>query len=83
MGLQWHQLDNMQINGTFHQTDKHSSTSSLNFYRPYALPDAQPTVSMHWRQSTLFCLKKEGYAYVTVTSIGPPNTRLVQVSKVN
>jgi len=47
MGLQWHQLDNMQINGTFHQTDKHSSTSSLNFYRPYALPDAQPTVSMH------------------------------------
>jgi len=26
------------------QTDNHASTSSLNFYRPDALPDAQPTV---------------------------------------
>ena len=25
-------------------------TSSLNFYRPDALPGAQPTVSKHWRQ---------------------------------
>ena len=25
------------------QTDNHSNTSSLNFYRPDALPDAQPT----------------------------------------
>jgi len=30
-----------------------------------------------------FLFKKEGYAYVTVTLIGPPNTRLLQVSKVN
>jgi len=31
--------------------DNHaSSTSTLNFYRPDAPPDAQPTVSRHWRQ---------------------------------
>jgi len=27
------------------QADNHTSTSSLNFYKPDALPDAQPTVS--------------------------------------
>ena len=32
------------------QTDNHTNTSSLNFYRPDALSDAQPTVSKHWRQ---------------------------------
>jgi len=29
------------------QIDNHTNTSSLNFYRPDALPDAQPTVSKH------------------------------------
>jgi len=29
------------------QTDKHTNTSLFNFYRPDALPDAQPTVSKH------------------------------------
>jgi len=29
------------------QSDKHTNTPSLNFYRPDALPDAQPTVSQH------------------------------------
>ena len=34
------------------RTDNHASTSPLNFfYRPDALPDAQPTVSKHWRQN--------------------------------
>ena len=33
---------------TSHQTDNHISTSSLNFYRPDALPDAQPTASKHY-----------------------------------
>jgi len=47
MGWQWHQLDHMQITCTSLQTDNHASTSSLNFYRPDALPDAQPK-----RQST-------------------------------
>jgi len=32
------------------QRDNHTNTSSLNFYRPDALRDAQPTVSKHWRQ---------------------------------
>jgi len=27
--------------------DNHASTSSLNFYMPFALSDAQPTVSKH------------------------------------
>jgi len=45
MGWQWHQLDHMQITCTSLQTDNHASTSSLNFYRPDALPDAQLTVS--------------------------------------
>jgi len=30
---------------TLLQTDNHINTSSLKFYRPDALPDAQPTVS--------------------------------------
>jgi len=55
MEWQWHQLDHMQIICTLLQTDNHSSTSSLNFYRPDAPTDAQPTVSKHrrlsrWRQ---------------------------------
>ena len=30
-----------------HSRYKHTNTSSLNFYRPAALPDEQPTVSKH------------------------------------
>ena len=40
-GMQWHQLDHMQTICTSLQTDNHTNTSSLNFYRPDALPDAQ------------------------------------------
>jgi len=43
----WHQLDNMQTISTSLQTDNRPNTPSLNFYRPDALPDAQPTVSKH------------------------------------
>jgi len=43
-GMQWHQLDHMQTICTSLQTDNHTNTLSLNFYRPDALPDAQPTV---------------------------------------
>ena len=32
------------------QTDNHASTPPLSFYRPNALPAAQPTASKHWRQ---------------------------------
>jgi len=47
MGWQWHQLqlDHMQIICTSFQTDNHASTSPLSFYRPDALPAAQPTAS--------------------------------------
>ena len=42
-GWQWHQLDHMQTICSSLQTDNHTNTSSLNFYRLDALPDAQPT----------------------------------------
>jgi len=48
--MQWHQLDHMQTICTSLQTDNHTSTSSLNFYRPDALSDVQPTESKQWRQ---------------------------------
>ena len=38
-------------NNTSLQTDNHTITPSLTFYRPDALPDAQPTASKHWRQN--------------------------------
>jgi len=48
LGWQWHQLDHMQTVCTLLQTDYHTNTSSLNFYRPGALPDVQPpTASKH------------------------------------
>jgi len=40
---QWHQLGHMQV-CTLHQTDDHASTPPL-FFRPDALPAAQPTAS--------------------------------------
>jgi len=43
---QWHQLGHMQV-CTLLQTDDHTSTRPLSFYRPDALPAAQPTVSKH------------------------------------
>ena len=49
---QWHQLGHMQV-CTSLQTDNHASTSPLSFYRPDALPAAQPTASKHWRHILL------------------------------
>jgi len=43
---QWHQLGNMQVCISL-QTNNHASTPPLGFYRPDALPVAQPTVSKH------------------------------------
>jgi len=43
---QWHQLGHMQV-CTSLQTENHASTPPLSFYRPDALPVAQPTVSKH------------------------------------
>ena len=42
-GRQWHQLDHAQAISTSLQTDSHTNTPSLNFYRPDALPDTQAT----------------------------------------
>jgi len=47
IGWQQHQLDHEQIICTLLQTNNYAITSSLNFYRPVALPDIQPTVSKH------------------------------------
>ena len=49
---QWHQLGLMQV-CTLLQTDNHTSTPPLSFYRPDALPAAQPTASKHWRLITI------------------------------
>ena len=49
---QWHQLSHMQV-CTSLQTDNHTSSPPLSFYRPGALPDAQPSASKHWRHSQL------------------------------
>jgi len=43
---QWHQLGHMQI-CTSLQTNNHTSTPPLSFYRSDALPAAQPTASKH------------------------------------
>ena len=45
---QWHWLGHMQV-CTSLQTDNHASTPPLGFYRPDALPAAQPTASKHRR----------------------------------
>ena len=60
--MQWHQLDHMQAICTSLQTDNHTNTSSLNFYRPDALPDTQPTVSEHSRQ-IVYILQIKGNPY--------------------
>ena len=39
-GWQWHQLDHMQTICTWLQSDNHTKTTSLNFYSPDAVPDA-------------------------------------------
>jgi len=46
-GMQWHQLDYTQTICTSLQTDNHTNTTSLNFYRLDAIPDVQATVSKH------------------------------------
>jgi len=43
---QWHHLGRMQV-CTSLQTDNHTSTAPLSFYRQDALPAAQPTASKH------------------------------------
>ena len=42
----WHQLGHVQV-CTSLQTNNHASIPPLSFYRPDALPAAQPTASKH------------------------------------
>ena len=51
--IEWqsHQLGHMQV-CTSLQTDDHASNPSLGFYRPDALPVAQPTASKHCGYNT-------------------------------
>jgi len=44
--MQWHQPDHMQTIRTSLQTASHINTSSINFYSPDALSDAQPTKAL-------------------------------------
>ena len=46
----WHQLGHMQVCNSL-QTAPHRSV----FYRPDALPAAQPTASKHWRHFPVHC----------------------------
>jgi len=54
---QWHQLGHMQI-CTSLQTNTNASTPPVVFYRPDALPAAQPTVSKHWRHQSRLIQRK-------------------------
>ena len=44
---QWHQLGYMQVCTSVPDRYNHASTPPLSFYRPGALPVAQPTASKH------------------------------------
>lgn len=44
-------------------TDNHTNSSLLNFYRPAAFPDAQPTVLKHWSHIILlYLINKKNFA---------------------
>ena len=80
---QWHQLGHMQV-CTSLQTDNHASTPHSVFYRPDALPAAQPTASKHWRHVApttpakfSFCDRK----LLPTTSIGQYDLESVKVNQ--
>jgi len=60
------------------QTDNHASTHPSVFYRPDALPAAQPTASKHWRLIlfVLKCLKKNLVSIWEQLQTGKPFSRL-------
>jgi len=59
-------MDHMQTICTSLQTDNHTNTPSLNFYRPDALPDAQPC------QSTEGTTQKNKHTANGVSRLGMP-----------
>ena len=73
---QRHQLGHMQV-CTSLQTDNHASNPPLKFfYRPDALPAAQPTASKHWRQHMLQRNSKETILVSASASLRPLSTSL-------
>jgi len=62
----------MQIICTSFQTDNHTSTSPLSFYRLDALPATQPTVSKHWRQSWVLTNKLVNSASARISRLMGP-----------
>ena len=56
---QWHQLGHVQV-CTMLQTDDHANTPPFSFYRPDALPAAQPTASKALKANLLHGTKKVG-----------------------
>jgi len=67
---QWHQLGHMQV-CTLLQTDNYARTPPLSFYRPDALPAAQPTVSKHWRQLAWLVIFHKHFTYLLRHSSQP------------
>jgi len=68
---QWHQLGHMQVCISL-QTDNDASTPPLRFYRPNALPVAQPTASKpaRFKNTTSELKKKIKFAYREKLQIG-------------
>ena len=63
MWMQWHRLDHMQTICTSLQTDNHTSTSSVNYFKALAaLLDAEPTAS-NYRRTTTSSPKISVYAF--------------------
>ena len=54
---QWHLLGHMQVCTSLRRQTTTPAPHHSVFYRPDALPAAQPTVSKHWRKATdtIFC----------------------------
>jgi len=56
---QWHQLGHVQV-CTMLQADDHANAPPFSFYRPDALPAAQPTASKALKANLLHGTKKSG-----------------------
>jgi len=64
---QWNQLGHMQV-CTALQTDNHASTPPLIFYRPDALPAAQPTASNYKKQTKKKVMNTQTYENILHSS---------------
>ena len=67
--MQWRQLDHMQTVCTSLQTDNHNNTSSLNFYRPDAFSDTQPTVSEHWKVTFIMAVNSVKFVIISFFAV--------------